>query len=231
MDFDRKHLLVFRTRFIDHDIFRNRAELTLQIFQQFALVVRKIFSRNDFLHTRKMELVQNRTNLFDATIQVDGAKNRFVGVSQDAFLAATAEFFFGFAYLHIFAQAPFLGRLRAGMPRNNRALALGKFTFRIVGVSLVEKFRRKHVQHGIAQELQAFVVAHVGQVRTSQERAVHQCVRQEFRILEPVPELRLKPAIGLLAKPEFKHFVEKSCLFHMLQSFEVVLWCHLERSR
>ena len=47
-------------------------------------------------------------------------------------------------------------------------------------------------------------------------------MRQEFGILEPVPELRLKPAIGLLAKPELKHFVEKSCLFHKLYH-EVIL--------
>ena len=169
MNFNRKHLLVFRSRFIDHDIFRNRAELTLQVFQEFTLVIRKIFGRDNFLHTREMELVQNRAHLFKAAIQVDSAKNRFVGVSQNAFFAAAAELFFGLAYLHVFAQAPFLGRLGAGVSRNNGALALRKFTFRIVGISLVKIFGGEHVQHGIAQKFQTFVVARVRHVRARQE--------------------------------------------------------------
>jgi hypothetical protein len=30
---------------------------------------------------------------------------------------------------------------------------------------------------------------------------------QKFRVLEPVPELRLKPATGLLEKPELENLV------------------------
>ena len=89
------------------------------------------------------------------------------------------------------------------MARDNGAFPLGKFPFRVVGVHPVKELGGKHVQHGIAQKFQAFVVALVGQVRSRQKRPVDQRMGQQFRVLEPVPELRLKPATGLLAKPEF----------------------------
>ena len=109
------------------------------------------------------------------------------------------------------------------MSRDDGALALGKFTFGIVGESPVQVLRREHVQHGIAQELQTFVVALVGQVAPRQERAVHQRMSQQLRILEPVPELRLKPLTGLLAKPEFQQLMQ-----HVL-FFQYKLLCYLKK--
>jgi hypothetical protein len=38
---------------------------------------------------------------------------------------------------------------------------------------------------------------------------VNEGVGQQFRIAEPVPELRLKPVPGLLAKPELEYFVKE----------------------
>ena len=92
-------------------------------------------------------------------------QHRLVGVGQNAFLAPTAHLGFGLTHLDELTQAPLLGGLGAGMTRDNGAFPLGKLPFRVVGVHLVKELGGEHVQHGIAQKFQAFVVALVGHVR------------------------------------------------------------------
>ena len=202
-DFGGKHLLVFRTFLAHNLVFRRRVQLgALRVLQQFALEIHEVVGHDDFLDPREVEAVQDSPDLFEPAIQVDRPEHRFVGIGQDTFLAPTAHLGFGLAHLDVLAQVPFLRGLGASMARYNGALALGKVALRIVGERPVQVLGREHVEHGIPQELQALVVVRVGHILPGKEGPVYQGVGQQFRIAEPVPELRLKPVTGLLAKPE-----------------------------
>ena len=150
-----------------------------------------------------MKFIQNRTDFVESTIEINGTEHGFVCIRKNAFLAATAHLRFGLSNLHVLVERPFLGRLRTRMPRNNRALAFREFTFGVVRERLVQKLSRQHVENGIAEELQTFVIAHVGHVLAYDKRTMDESVSQQFRIAEPIPKLSLKPVTGLLAKPEF----------------------------
>ena len=194
---------MFRTVFGHYRVLRGHVQLgALREFQQLALVVHEVLGHNDFLHSREMETVEDGADLFEPAVQVHRPEHRLVSVGEDRFLAPTAHLGLGLADLDVVAQVPFLGRLGAGMAGDHGALALGKVAFGIVGVCLVQVLRGQHVEHGIAQELQTFVVVCVREVLAGQERPMHQGMGQQFRIAEPIPELRLKPVTGLLAKPE-----------------------------
>ena len=194
---------MFRAGFTDNDVFRGAMQLALAKLQKFALVVCKIDRIDNLLYTREMKFVQNRTDFIKATIEIDRTKYGLVGVCQNAFLTATAHLGLGLPYFYVLVQRPFLGRLGAGMPGHDGAFAFGEFALRVIRICLVQVFRREHVQHGIAEEFQAFVVVRIWHVFTDDERAVDKRMSQQLRITEPIPKLSLKPVTGLLAKPEF----------------------------
>ena len=173
----------------------------LQIFLQRRLVILRRHAVPVHVVDQGRELARDEgAHLLDAAVQVDGRDERLVAVRKQRQLAAAASLLFPAPEQQVLAQIQTFGLPREGRRRDERGLRLRLFSLVEAGKLPEEHVGDDEAEHGVAQELQRFVVVNAAARVLVGARGVRHRVFEQPAVAEPVRDGLLQ-RLELVAQP------------------------------